>query len=202
MDCKFGESRPIKIFFRTAGVVPIIEISTIPSTGSVGRSFGNMLIGSSISYAKCYSEAVNKALNPNSIKYLSNLLKSKNISFPENLTVKNCVGFGLNGYIFIGVIINANSDDPDIVYNDFKFISTWYNSLRITNNWRRSDLTKIKFPEKIVNIEDYAPIMATQPSDPGYLNPNTVGGRSRRRKKIKKSKRTTNKKRKTAKHHY
>ena len=210
----YGTSGNIVVFFRLAGVVPIIKLGGIPSTGSASRAFGNMLGSETVSTAKCGSEAESKAFNPNSIKFMSNLLKSKNIPFPANLTLKNFKGFRCNNSFF-AVIINANSDDRNgELSKDMNLIKNWH------DKYKRQENSRAPLEKMVVNIEEYSPSMASNGapqsapgpvSAPGSSVPvtnNVVGGRSRRRKNFKKNKQSArgattnvtrnNKKRKTA----
>lgn len=143
MSCYGSQKSPIYVFVRVESIVPLIEVGTIPSTGFIGNSTGG------ISRTNCEEDAIKKTLNSKTIKYISNLLASKNIPFNENVTDKNIRAF-FNKGIF-AVIINTNpSSDKNDLSNDITLLSR----MRTFNSVQQE---KLLLQDKSVLYQDYDP---------------------------------------------
>ena len=192
MSCYGSEKSPIRVFVREESIVPLIEVGTIPSTGIIGNSMGG------ISRTNCEEDAVKKILNSQTIKYISNLLASKNIPFNEKVTEKNIRAFFNKGTFAVIINTNPNSDKNDLS-NDIKLLYR----LRSFNSVQKGELLlegktvlyQYYDPNTmLVSNYTYAP---KQP--PLNFNLASKGGKSKRGKsKHRKNAKRSNKRRKTS----
>ena len=119
-----GLSYPITVYLRTKEVIPLLKIGTIPSTGSISR----MMFSETASYAKSSDIALAKVMDKNSMKYITDLVRSKGLSFPANLNVNNFkVKYTSSKYsTSYAVLINLDStDDNGALSKDTQLISNW-----------------------------------------------------------------------------
>lgn len=197
-----GLSYPISVYFRTKEVIPLIRIGTIPSTGSVSR----MLFSETASYAKSPEIALAKVMDKNSVKYITDLVRSKGLNFPANLSANNLKAkYASSKYSTAhAVLINIDSTDNGVLSNDTQLISEW---IKLTPAQKKN----VPLERSVISFDEYIPSIhratnvASSPAAaiPSMMPAPSVGGRkSKRRKHIRKSnkyRKTLNHRRKSAK---
>lgn len=194
MSTQEGLSYPISVYFRTKEVIPLIKIGTIPSTGSMSRGFGRMIGADTASYAKSSDIALAKVMDKNSIQYISNLVRSKGLNFPANLSatnVKVILASSKNSTSYAAVI-NADSTDANgALSKDTQLISKW---MKLTMPQKDN----APMEQSVIFMEEYNPsqhratnaTMSIAPISPPSMMmpvPSVGGKKTKRRKHVKKS---------------
>lgn len=190
-----GLSYPISVYFRTKEVIPLIKIGTIPSTGSMSRGFGRMIGADTASYAKSADIALSKVMDKNSVQYISNLIRSKGLNFPANLSANNVkviLASSKNSTSYAAVI-NADSTDANgALSKDTQLISKWI-KLTMPQKDNASMEQRIIFMEEYNPSQHRATNIASTPSAVSSSMmtsspiPSVGGKKTKHRKHVKKS---------------